>query len=956
VSPNGRWQRLERLFNAALDLEPSARAAFLDEACGEDHHLRYELNSLLKSSEQTLDFAREAVLQLVHDQTHEDMPAGKRVGVYELMSVAGQGGMGTIYLASRADDLYRQNVAIKLMHAGIAQAHSMRLRFGAERQILANLNHPNIARLLDGGITDGGLPYLVMEFVDGVPIDEYGHNTQLSIEDLLGLFLQVCEAVDYAHRNLVIHRDIKPGNILVTPDGAPKLLDFGISKLLESDTADSEPTLPSQWMMTPEYASPEQLSGGAITTATDVYALGALLYKLLCGQSPFKIERQTPLDMMRAIRDQIPEAPGKILGAHPHRFTYAGYRKYRDDLDSILLKAMSKEPGQRYASVADFAQDVRRCLDGYPVRAHADQWTYQAGKLIGRHKKWVAGAAVSVASLIAFSLAMGILAKRATAERVVAEQQRLAAQREADFLASIFNAATPDGAKGQQITARELLDSGAKRIDAELSAVPEAQATMLEDLGHAYTELGLYDRALPLIERAYDLRMRILGEDNLDTADTVENLARVYRLQGKYQKAEPLFRRALAVQEKISGSNKGGIAESLNSLGECLYWEGRDSEAEQVLRRALALDFAAPDNDRGPFTRNYLALEIKRRGAFDEAAQLLREAVEISRKSDGEMSRGYAILLQNLGGSLIDAGDFSAAEATERRVLEIWRKLSGNQDHPDTAYTLNLLGYVLLAKGDWLHAKAVLAEALAIRKKYLGEQHPQYALSLASWGRALEAEGNYAGAQEAFDKALRILRNSSSHDNWMMARILKSMALLNLDEGDSSEAERHAHEALDVYRKLGGEQSPDVASSLVVLGVIKELEGDAASSEPLFQEALITRKKELRPDHPDVIAAEVRLGEVLTTENKLDLAEPMLLDAEKSAHHPPFPLLAWQVAEADSAMGILLVKQGRAVQAYPLLCNAEKGIKAYPHAAMKKRILRATTRFEQQALRAKLSQ
>jgi serine/threonine protein kinase len=208
VSPNGRWQRIEELFNTALDLEPSAREAFLHEASGQDVWLRDELDSLLRSSQQTLDFAREAVLQFANDQTEVAIPAGKRIGVYELISVVGRGGMGTIYLASRADDLYRQNVAIKLMHAGIAQAQSMRLRFGSERQILANLNHPNIARLLDGGITDDGLPYLVMEFVDGVPVDEYGRNTKLSIEDLLELFLRICEAVDYAHRNLVIHRDI----------------------------------------------------------------------------------------------------------------------------------------------------------------------------------------------------------------------------------------------------------------------------------------------------------------------------------------------------------------------------------------------------------------------------------------------------------------------------------------------------------------------------------------------------------------------------------------------------------------------------------------------------------------------------------------------------------------------------------------------------------------------------
>lgn len=949
ASNSERWQRIEDMFYAALELESSARTAFIDEACGGDLKLREDLNSLLKSSEKTLEFARHAVLQLAQDQYEVGTLVGKRVGAYRVKSVVAQGGMGMVCLASRADDLYWQDVAIKLMHAGFARAQDMRLRFNAERQILATLNHPNIARLLDGGITDDELPYLVMEFVDGVPIDEYGRNAGLSIEGLLAIFLKVCEAVTYAHRNLIIHRDIKPGNILVTAEGVPKLLDFGISKLLDGDAPARELTLPSQWMMTPEYASPEQLEGGPITTATDVYALGALLYKLLCHQSPFRIESQTSIEMMRAIRDQVPDPPGAILVAHAGQPVYSGYRRYRADLDHIVLKAMSKEPPLRYPSVAEFAQDVRRCLEGYPVRARGDQWTYRVGKFIRRHKTWVGGAAVAVVSLIAFSLAMGILAKRANAERAVAEQQRLAAQKEADFLASIFDAVTPDQAKGQQITARELLDSGAKRIDTELSAVPDAQATMLIDLGQAYTDLGSYEHALPLIERAYALRRRIFGDKNLDTAEAEVNLAHVYRLQGKYEKAEPIFRHALAVQEEIAGTNKGLVVESLNNLGECLYWEGHDAEAEQMLRRALALDSSTLDNDRGAFTRNYLALEIERRGAFDEAIRLLREATDISRKTDGEMNLGYAILLQNLGGALIDEGDLSAAETTERQVLEIRRKVSGNEGHPDTAYTLNLLGYILLAKGDWLQAKRFLAEAMAIRKKYLGEQHPGYAVSLASWARVLQAEGDYAGAQDAFQRALEILRSNGAPDKWSLARTLRCAALLSLDRRRYSAAESEVREALDLYRQLGGDESPSVGLSLGVFGAIKELQGDLPSAELLFREAMNIRKKELRPGHPDLIMAEVRLGEVYSAANKTELAAPLLFDAEIHAHNPPVFLLPWQVGEADGAMGILLVKQGKASQAYPLLRNAGIGMKSCPEAAMKRKILRDTKAFERRS-------
>ena len=283
MDPAGRWQRIDELFYAALDLPPHSRLQFLQQACGPDLELLNEVESLLNSSEQTLGFARKAVSQVVRQQTIEEQPAGKRVGAYQVLRVLGEGGMGMVYLATRADQAYQQQVAIKLMRPGFVPSQGMLLRFSAERQILANLNHPNIARLLDGGTGPGDLPYLVMEYVDGVPIDDYCREHKLSIDDRLKLFRSVCAAIEYAHKNLVVHRDIKPGNILVTADGEAKLLDFGIAKLLGPEKGNLTLTRASQRLMTPEYASPEQIRGEPITTATDVYALGVLLYELLAG-------------------------------------------------------------------------------------------------------------------------------------------------------------------------------------------------------------------------------------------------------------------------------------------------------------------------------------------------------------------------------------------------------------------------------------------------------------------------------------------------------------------------------------------------------------------------------------------------------------------------------------------------------------------------------------------------
>ncbi len=939
-----RWRRVEDLFYAALDLDSSARQAFLDDACGQDRELRKELSSLLESSQQTLRFAREAVQEVAQRPFDEDEVVDHSVGAYRLLKVIGKGGMGTVYLATRADDLYHQNVAVKLMHANIAEERSMRLRFSAERQILAKLNHPHIGRLLDGGITADGLPYLVMEYVDGMPIDAYCREHRLSTENLINLFLEVCAAVEYAHQNLVIHRDIKPGNILVTPEGVPKLLDFGIAKLLDGAIGPSNLTLPSEQVMTLEYASPEQVTGTVVTTATDVYALGVLLYELLCGVRPFQAERGNALELLTMICERYPEPPSKARGpglqaARPH-----DYRRFREDLDNIVLMAMRKEPERRYESVALFANDLRRCLEGYPVRAHADTWTYGVGKFIRRHKAGVIAATIVAIALVCFSAGMALLAKRATRERRAADQQRLAARREADFLASIFEAATPDQAKGQQVTARELLDAGAKRIDGELSSAPEAQATMLDDVGRAYTALGAYDQAKPLLERSYTLRRKALGDQNLDVAATADGLATLYRLQDNYERAEPLFRQALAIRKAILGNNDRLVGESLSNLGECLFWEGHNAEAELVLRQALAL-VAQPDNPAGAWTRNYLALELEREGDIDEGLRLLREAVDISKRTQGEMSPSYAIILQNFGGALERSGDLSAAEMTERRALQVRRRISGDE-HPDIGYVLSLLGAMLLEKGDWNQAKPFLLEALNVRKKLLGEQHLLYAWSLANWARVMQAEGDYANSESTFQKALKVMQDRGESKSWSSARILSNFGLLKLDQGNYADAERYGREALEIDRALFGKESPDIASSLLQVGVTREFQGDAAGAELLFREALQIREKELHPGHPKVITAEIRLGEVLTEEDKLDLAEPVLLDAMRSAHNSPFPLLRWQVAEADIAMGAYLAKRGQMSRADSLLRNADAGMQGYPQAAMRRRILHRTALLE----------
>ncbi|HEY4841740.1 MAG TPA: serine/threonine-protein kinase [Terriglobales bacterium] len=919
---SNRWLRIEYLFYEALELEQDRRTAFLDEACNGDGELRQEVESLLHSAGQTMGFLQERVVQAAQQITAEEELAGKRIGAYQLLRLLGEGGMGKVYLAARADDLYQKQVAIKTVQGGLGQSRAMLLRFRSERQILANLDHPNIARLLDGGITDDGLPYLVMEYVDGTRVDDYCRISKLGTEARLELFCTVCAAVEYAHKNLVVHRDIKPANILVTAEGVPKLLDFGIAKLLDPESGNLARTRTTERMMTPEYASPEQVRGDQVTTATDVYALGVLLYELLSGKRPFQLDTTSPFEMVRIICEQNPQPPSVVSAANAELAAPDAARKLSGDLDNIVLMAMRKEPARRYVSVAAFANDIKAHLAGYPVHARTDTWRYRSGKFVRRHKAAVSAAVIVTVALIGFSIGMGLLAKRATRER-------LTAQRESQFLEGIFEAATPEQAHGQQITARELLDQGAKRVDRELAGDPELQGAMLDNIGRAYLSLGLYGQAEPLLERAYALRRKSLGDRNPNVAEILWAWADSVRLQGQYQKAEPLFRQALSIREKTLGEHSSAVLESLAGLGECLYLENRDAEAEPVLRRALALDRELK-NDSG--SRIYLALLLERKGDYPEALQLLRETVEIQRRIDPN-GPDFANSLHNLAGALIDAGDLTGAEATEREDLALRRKILGD-NHPDLGYPLNNLGFLLLEKGNWQAAEPVLRESLELRRKTLGERSFLFGSALNNWGRLLQARGNYDQAEVTFKQALDTITQANGQ-GWAAAKVIANLGLLQFDRGNYAEAERYARQALDLDHKLGGEETPQAANALIDLAEDRAFQGDPASAEPFLRQALAIREKELSPEHPNVIAAEVRLGEVLTAEGKAEVAEPLLRQSLASARSAPFPLLPWEIAEAQSALGTCLLALNRLPEGKQLREASEADLQKDPRPAFR---------------------
>jgi serine/threonine-protein kinase len=919
-----RWRRLEDLFQAASDLPASERTAFLDRACGSDASIRAEVESLLASAGQTAGFIQQPVSDTARDVSRGFLYRGKRIGPYELCDLIGEGGMGHVYLACRADKAYSQQVALKFMRGDFGADREMLSRFRVERQILANLNHPNVARLLDGGVTPEGLPWLALEYVNGAPIDEYCRRRRLPLRARLELFLRVCSAIEYAHRNLVIHRDIKPANVLVTAEGVPKLLDFGIAKLLDADFADSARTRASERLMTPDYASPEQVRGEPVTTATDVYAMGVLLYELLTGQRPFRVKTDSQLEIAREICETTPLPPSAASAASPDA---AGVdsRRLKGDLDTVVLMAMRKEPDRRYSSIGQLAADIRAYLDGYPLVARGDTWSYRSRAFIARHKTSVAGAVLAALALAGFSVGMGIFARSAY-------RARQTAQREAQFLAGMFQAAAPEESRGQTITARTLLDRGAARIDRELSSEPEVRASLLEVIAESYRGLGVLDRSQALARQAFELARKSQGADSADAARSEELLAELERDQGHYAQAERPLQELIASRQKAGRGEDPETARLMAELGECLYWEAKDDAALALLRQTLAID-RKNGPDYGADTRNYLALTLKRKGSFEEAGQLLQEAVDIERRTRPG-SASYAVSLHNLASSLIDRGDIFGAERELREVLRIRRQLLGPQ-HPELAFTLNNLGYVLLRQGDVSAAEPYLKEALDIDLQALGPNHPRLAAPMHNLGLAMEAKGNVREARAELEHILTIMKNANAAETWPATQIVSSLGWLDFDLEDYASAEQRARTAMDLRCKLGGIETPQFALSLMQVAMTRLYQGDAYSAESLLRQALEINRKHYQIGHPDIAEAEIWLGEALVVKKDPAQAEPILRHAADSLEHPAFRVPAWQLAEARAAYGVCLQTLGRTGEGTALLNKSRADLQTVPRPAFR---------------------
>ena len=781
------WQRMEALLDQVLEQPPTQRAAFLEQACPDDPDLQRQILDILKAGDAAQTFLEADSelgvllqdLQTAQAEAEEEDRIGQRVGAYRLVRPLGRGGMGQVYLAVRDDEVFKHYVAIKIIRRGMDTEDILR-RFRTERQILASLNHPNIARLLDGGLTDDGLSYLVMEYVDGLPINEYCDKKRLSINERLELFSQVCSAVHYAHQNLIVHRDLKPSNILVTADGTPKLLDFGIAKILNPNLAGY--TLPitrtELRVMTPEYASPEQVRGETITTASDIYSLGVILYQLLTGHRPYRLTNHSAQEIAHVVCEQDPDSPSTMVTRTesitrvdgmteeitPDRVSQARAmtterlkRRLRGDLDTVVPKALRKEPDRRYASAEGFLEDIKRHLAGMPVSAQKDTVKYRTSKFVRRHKVEVVAVALVLVSLLV-SIAVTVWQARvATQGWDQAQVEAAKAEEVKNFLIGLFEESTPETAQGEEATAGELLERGAAQVDSGLADQPAVQAEMQRVIGSVYRRRGEYEKAEPFLKRAVAQHRVLYGSDHPALAQSLHDLALLLDLRGVYGEAETLFREALAIRKQQLGDQHTDVAQILNDIGVVLARQDNYTEAEQLWREALAIQ---------------------------------RENIGVENPSTGEMMSNLAIALH-------ENGKFEEAEALMREALALQRKVVG-EDHPNVAMNLYNLGTFMYDQQKYDEAEAYLREAMALRIKVLGRENPRTAFSMNWLGRVLHRKGNYDEAEELYQTSATINRSFLGENHPVVGRDLYTIATLKRDKGELEEAERlllqaHAH-------------------------------------------------------------------------------------------------------------------------------------------------------------------
>jgi eukaryotic-like serine/threonine-protein kinase len=874
------------MLDVVLDLPPGERASYLD-AAHLDPDLRRRVDDLVAAaaaSDGLLDSpAIEHAAPLIAEMSggvNAAAAAGQRVGSYRLVHELGSGGMAVVWLAEREDGQFQQQVAIKFVKQGLLSRDAQR-RFLQERQILARLQHPAIAKLLDGGVTTEGTPYFVMERVEGASVTTYCREHDLDVPARLQLFLHICDAVQYAHRNLIVHRDLKPSNILVDRDGHVKLLDFGIAKLTGDAHESGGAPVTVERALTPEYAAPEQLRGEPVSTSTDVFALGVVLHEMLTGERP-----------------------------DPRGHT----RRLRGDLDRIVLKAMHEAPERRYASAEALAADVRRHLDGLPVAARGDALSYRAGKFLGRHR-----IAAGAGALVLLTLVGGLVATTWQARRARLEAHKAEAVK--DFLKTILAAADPEQTSGREPSIRQVLDAGAQRIEGELRDQPDVQSEVAGVIGSAYQALGEYERVAQLLQADLDRRRRIDGPRSLAVAGLLTHIADARYEQSRFDEAGRMYDEALSIEREGRGARTVQVAELLWDIAGVARNRGDLAGAESLDREALAIciERRGADSAEAVGVRESLAILYSQDGRFAEAAA---EQSKVAEWRDRHLSADHPHTLNsryNLGYAYLNLGRFEDAIRTLEDVATRQRRVLGPK-HDRLAVSLRVLARALDQAGRAEDARGPIAEALEIQETAFGADHSQVAIDRL-WQAVVEMHSGLLAEAERDARATLAYLDAHTNPLRADAPYWRAVAGTVLAEtGKLAEADAQIARAIADQRAAHHEN--------VFLGLELDAEGDVARQRLQFERArektsaaLPLLERTLDPEHPALAIARVHAGAAQWSAGapvdgeRLIRAGLDVLERRYPNGHP-------DLASAWLTLGTLLAESGRTADGRRLIQKA----------------------------------
>ncbi|MFK7847991.1 MAG: tetratricopeptide repeat protein [Rhodothermales bacterium] len=843
-----RNRRLFALLDEVAEMTPTERMQHLDVHCADDADLRQEVERLMQTENvhQTEDLA--AVSPAAAGQV-----PGNEVGPFVLLNKLGEGGMGTVYLArhNRLDT----KVAVKFIKHGRFATALEKQRFEIEQKSLSNLSHPNIVQIFDAGLLPDGQPYYAMEYIDGIPLDKYCDNAQLSLSARIELFIQVARAIQHAHYKLVVHRDLKPNNVLIQQDGTVKLLDFGIAKLLEE--SDAPVTSDDGRIMTLEYAAPEQINGDDITVSTDIYGLGIVLYEILTGKRPFGHQDTTKNNLMQAILEETPLRPSTAVSADmpsatstksPTDKTNAATtiklkKQLEGDLDTIILKALQKEPARRYGSVQAFADDLERYLNGLPVKARPDSVTYRVGKFVRRHRAGVLSTLALMTLLITTAIFYVVNIAQARNDAEAALQR---AERVTEFTISLFQPADPNVAQGDTLTAVEILDKGSKSVRSELQEEPEVLAEMLTVIGEIYGGLGQYDKAVSLLDESVDVRRTWAEEVPGDLSSSLKQLGGVHILRNDAELAKVNLEEALRYATIAHGPYHEETSTLLDMLGHVAFLQANYDDAENYFRQSIdhfdnirqVSDQDVLNEGLASALNNLGIILFYVRGNLEEADVQLQRAFSLYQELHSDSLHTNMIYINNsLGEINRKKENFETAVPHYKEGLRISRVLLGT--HPLTATMASNLSVAMMQISCTPEIRTYLEEALNIRQQVLAENHASMGLTFHNLaGYAMSCEKNPAEAILLYEKGLEIINNSTQVADLRRAVAYYQLGEANRQVGDYEQAIHYGHKSLSIRKEKLQDPNTDLGRSYTSMGLTYDQWMKSDSADVYLQRGL----------------------------------------------------------------------------------------------------------------------